>query len=82
VRVIGDEEAVRLQVWDKGTGFDQAAAGMQSFGLNGMRERANLLGGKFELHSAPGEGTRVVAIFPIGRQLERRKNARFSDRGR
>ncbi len=82
VRVIGDEEAVRLQVWDKGVGFDLVSVGSKSFGLNGMRERAFLLGGKFEIHSAPGNGTQVVAVFPAGRLLERRKNARNSDRGR
>jgi PAS domain S-box-containing protein len=78
VRVIGDDELIRLQVWDRGAGFDLAAVGKQSFGLNGMRERVYSLGGRFDIHAAPGEGTQVVAIFPQGKQIERRKNARNS----
>jgi PAS domain S-box-containing protein len=82
VRVINDDEMIRVQVWDQGAGFDPATLNKQSFGVNGMRERAYSLGGRFDIHSAPGEGTQVVAYFPQGKQLERRKNARNSDRGR
>ena len=82
VRVINDDEILRVQVWDRGAGFDPVAVGKQSFGVNGMRERAYSLGGRFEIHSTPGEGTQVVAIFPQGTQLERRKNARNIDRSR
>lgn len=82
VRVIGDEEFIRLQVWDRGAGFDTGALGKQSFGVNGMRERAYSLGGRFEIHSAPGESTQVVAVFPQGKSVERRKNARISGPGR
>jgi signal transduction histidine kinase len=34
-------------------------------GLNGMRERAKEIGGKCELRSQPGKGTRVTVKVPI-----------------
>ncbi len=60
----GDSE-VRLSVTDDGRGFaapksvsDLARTG--KLGLLGMKERAELVGGRFELHSSPGEGTRIT----------------------
>ncbi len=40
-------------------------AGPTGFGLSGMRERAELLGGKLELISAPGRGTTVRLVIPV-----------------
>jgi signal transduction histidine kinase len=34
------------------------------FGLHGMRDRAQILGGSFEVTSAPGEGTTVRVFLP------------------
>lgn len=42
-----------------------------AFGLIGMRERAQFLGGRFEIASEPGQGTRVTAAFPIGGPIDR-----------
>ena len=53
-----------LHVFDEGGGFDPEAA-TESSGLSGMRERAALAGGEFEVTSAPGEGTRVTATLPL-----------------
>ena len=36
-----------------------------SHGIVGMRERAKLLGGRLQISSAPGKGTRIVARVPI-----------------
>ena len=46
---------------DDGSGFDPAAAELrsQSLGLTTMEERARELGGRLEVESAPGAGTRV-----------------------
>jgi two-component system sensor histidine kinase DegS len=54
-------------VKDDGIGFDQAAQKAKggSYGLLGMRERAQLLEGTMELQSAPGEGTRVMFQIPV-----------------
>jgi PAS domain S-box-containing protein len=59
-----------LRVRDDGVGFDQRAqrAGILktgSMGLISMEERARLAGGRLEIVSAPGAGTRVSAIFRI-----------------
>lgn len=56
--------AVAVAVDDDGAGFavDEVAGVEQGhFGLQGMRERAEGLGGTFAIDTAPGEGTRVAA---------------------
>ena len=39
-----------------------------SLGLIGMEERIALAGGSFELRAAPGQGTVLLATFPLRRQ--------------
>ena len=39
--------------------------GDKGFGLTSMRDRAELLGGIFEVTSEPGHGTRVVVRIPL-----------------
>lgn len=53
---------VALTVEDDGVGFD--AARRRGFGLIGMEERVRELGGRFEVDSAPGAGTRLRAELP------------------
>jgi PAS domain S-box-containing protein len=62
-----DEQNGELQmsIADDGIGFDADEAGHSSTGIEGMRERALLLGGRFEVHSASGEGTRIEASLPL-----------------
>jgi PAS domain S-box-containing protein len=66
-----DVRHFRLQVRDNGRGIDPelAAAGGREghFGLQGMRERAELTGGKFTLWSAHGAGTEVEVTIPASR---------------
>ena len=55
---------VMLSVHDNGRGFDPASELVNredSFGLRGMRERMELVGGTLSVHSAPGRGTRITA---------------------
>jgi len=65
VRVWADEAYLGVQVEDHGRGFDPAErrAGASS-GLAGMADRVRLLGGRFDLDSRTGEGTRVTAELP------------------
>lgn len=57
---------VDLSVRDDGAGFDPAAVPpTQRFGLLGMRERAELLGGKFSISSKPQGGTEVSVSIPV-----------------
>jgi signal transduction histidine kinase len=55
--------AVELRIADDGRGFD-AGAPTAGFGLAGMRERAELMGGRLEVASTPG-GTVVSARLPL-----------------
>lgn len=55
-----DEERASLEVADDGRGMSIDRAGrIDSYGIVGMRERANSVGASFEIISKPGEGTRV-----------------------
>jgi PAS domain S-box-containing protein len=54
---------VRLSVEDNGQGFEPSATSPKetpSWGLKFMRERIESIGGKVEIESAPGKGTRVT----------------------
>jgi two-component system, NarL family, sensor kinase len=57
-----------LSVQDDGRGFAARAHHPDSHGVVGMRERARLLGGRLEIRSTPGKGTRVVARVPMARE--------------
>ncbi len=64
----GSDE-LTLSVFDDGQGFNAEAMDAQDsehLGLLGMRERARLLGGHLEVHSAPGHGTQLVATIALG----------------
>ncbi|MBK6489875.1 MAG: hypothetical protein IPF98_24140 [Gemmatimonadetes bacterium] len=51
---------LRLEIVDNGAGFDTTnAPGESHFGLRGMRDRVEMVGGAFALASTPGEGTCV-----------------------
>ena len=62
------DKSIKLSVTDNGAGFcaEKAWSKPKSFGLAGMRERAELLGGKFEVRSASGKGTKVTLELPMG----------------
>jgi two-component system nitrate/nitrite sensor histidine kinase NarX len=67
VRVERKESWLSVSVQDDGLGFDPAKLATPDglhFGLQGMRERAEGLGGKLEIVTAPGKGTRVVVLLP------------------
>lgn len=57
---------VRVTVEDDGRGFtpEEVARQNGALGILGMRERASALGGRLELDSRPGAGTRVEVRFP------------------
>jgi len=56
-----------LMVLDNGKGFEKGGlAENRALGLLGMKERALVLGGVFEIHSNPGKGTSVTVRFPLG----------------
>ncbi|NIM92727.1 MAG: hypothetical protein GTO18_03295 [Anaerolineales bacterium] len=64
---------VSLLVEDDGCGFNMGivmGSERKAWGLMGMEERANLLGGRFWLDSKEGKGTRVMVRLPTNQQLE------------
>jgi signal transduction histidine kinase len=67
VRVRAADGVLGLQVVDRGRGFDPGAAASRprSGGLDGMRERARLAGGRLTIESRPGGGTRLTAELPL-----------------
>lgn len=71
VRVSVGKGMLHLVIEDDGVGFDQAevsarARSGEAVGLEGMRERAEIVGGSFRVDSEPGRGTEVAADLPLG----------------
>lgn len=64
LRLCRSGESIVLEISDDGVGFDPTVAFPGHLGLRSMVERAARLGGTLEIHSAPGNGTRVRARFP------------------
>ncbi|HET9112184.1 MAG TPA: sensor histidine kinase, partial [Ktedonobacterales bacterium] len=62
-------EKLRCVIDDNGRGFDPASIPSDRYGVRGMSERARLLGGELRVASAPGEGTRIEVIIPLGTRL-------------
>lgn len=58
-------ERIRLEIRDDGVGFDPEAPPLQGYGLQGMRERAEQLGGSFNVQSEPKVGTTITVEAPI-----------------
>jgi two-component system sensor histidine kinase UhpB len=55
-----EAEKVRLAIQDDGRGFDAGEINKNShFGLTGIKERAELIGGRLNIASQPGEGTTI-----------------------
>jgi two-component system, NarL family, sensor histidine kinase DegS len=67
VRILLDmgQERVRVSVDDNGKGFDpESLQHVNNLGLRLIRERAEMLGGNFEIDSTTGKGTRVSFAVP------------------
>ena len=58
-----------MRIRDNGRGLDEAIAALGHrpghWGLVGMRERADNIGARLEIHSTPGEGTRITVTAPM-----------------
>jgi len=68
VRIQRKDERMVLTIQDNGRGFAAAGgrptqSGQSGFGLTGMAERANLLGGELQVQSAPGRGTVMTVVI-------------------
>lgn len=78
VRLREGPAGITLEARDNGTGFDPAAIQRPSssnpqarYGLYGMRDRAQLLGGSLEVWSRQGEGSVITVFLPRWRGGDR-----------
>jgi signal transduction histidine kinase len=66
VSLTNEDSLLKLSVEDDGKGFDPERVVKESgLGLKGIRENINLAGGRFEIFSKKGEGTRAVIELPL-----------------
>jgi signal transduction histidine kinase len=69
VRIHNCPGRVRLEIEDNGKGFraegESASRRHQHLGLLGMKERAEMVGGTFNLESVPGQGTTIRVEIPL-----------------
>jgi hypothetical protein len=68
LQLLADEEALHLYIEDNGVGFDPEQEALRDgrgrFGLLGMQERVEVLGGSFEVFTAPEQGTCITVLVP------------------
>ncbi len=65
VHLVEIDGNILAQVNDNGAGFDSNMENRAGFGLAGMYERASLAGGKLDITSTKGQGTRVRCWLPL-----------------
>ncbi|HME65017.1 MAG TPA: GAF domain-containing sensor histidine kinase [Streptosporangiaceae bacterium] len=70
LRLLTHGDTIILEIEDDGQGFQLEAGNTTStgYGLPGMRERAELLGGTLEVKSYPGQGTLLRLRFPASQE--------------
>src|SRR6266487_2481620 len=64
-----DSREIRLEMCDNGCGFDPQRK-HEGFGLQGMRERAEGMGGRLTIQSAAGKGTAISIVLPVANAAE------------
>jgi PAS domain S-box-containing protein len=65
VELVRDGDTLHITVEDGGVGFDLGRNGAAGFGLTSVRERLEAHGGRLEIHSEPGRGTRARLVVPV-----------------
>jgi PAS domain S-box-containing protein len=74
VKLLERDGRIHLEVRDWGVGFNASEVPDDHFGLEGIRKRAALFGGRATIESRPGEGTRVIVDLPLGKEEGGRRN--------
>jgi signal transduction histidine kinase len=71
IELARDEGRLVARIVDDGIGFDpeeRTHMGVPRFGMSTMRERAESLGGDFDVSSTPGKGTCITVRLPLERR--------------
>ena len=71
VTLTDEDGVVRLAIKDDGRGFDPDHVSSKGLGLQGMRERAELVNGKITITSVPGAGSTIELEVPPTREKPR-----------
>jgi len=69
VTLTEENESLVLVIHDNGHGFDPGKPRKKTLGLLGMKERAEGMGGSYEISSRPGEGTTVTVTVPVKKEI-------------
>lgn len=78
VKLLRRNDTVHVEVRDWGVGFDPARVAKDHFGLEGIMQRARLLGGQASIDSQIGHGTRVTVDLPWVERLPEKNEGRSS----
>ena len=65
IELVQQDHILKIKVQDWGAGFDPARVEAEHFGLEGIRQRARLLGGSTSVESTPGQGTCLTVELPL-----------------
>ena len=65
VKIKYREHYVDISIEDNGSGFDLETVKEDSFGLIGLKERTNLLGGELTIDTTVGRGTTIKIVIPV-----------------
>ena len=65
VTMTQEGQEVRLEVRDWGIGFEPESVKEGHFGLEGIRQRVRLLGGRLTIESRPDSGTLIQVVVPL-----------------
>ena len=83
VTIRRETKSVIMEVSDDGCSFHVErfllARSSKHLGLLGMRERVEMVGGFFEIESAPGSGTKIIARIPVSKATDRRWQADLAE---
>jgi signal transduction histidine kinase len=64
VKLYKEKDQINIEIADNGIGIDNSKlVEGKTFGLLGMRERANLIGGNLFIKSEPGKGTTIKVVI-------------------